>query len=191
MILKKGAMFGLDARIALAIFGALSVVSGAALYSAIQESKVTSIIAEAKEIDKAVTAYMLDTGSKHLPISTTTAWKMFDAKNLVANKVSATGWSGPYVSYSEHTDADALVHPIYGQMGVSFRLYDEPYTSCIATSPRCTLVISFESIPAAIQDAIEEKLDGTGASVDKGKFSYTSGSWSFMALDVPFNPDWI
>ena len=37
--LKKGAMFGLDARIALAIFGALSVISGAALYSAIKESK--------------------------------------------------------------------------------------------------------------------------------------------------------
>ena len=34
---KKAAMFGLDARIALAIFGALSVISGAALYSAIQQ----------------------------------------------------------------------------------------------------------------------------------------------------------
>jgi len=30
MLNKKGAMFGLDARIALAIFGALSVASGAA-----------------------------------------------------------------------------------------------------------------------------------------------------------------
>ena len=33
---KRGAMFGLDARIALAIFGALLVISSAALYSAIQ-----------------------------------------------------------------------------------------------------------------------------------------------------------
>jgi hypothetical protein len=32
MIYKKGAMFGLDARIALAIFGALSVISGVASY---------------------------------------------------------------------------------------------------------------------------------------------------------------
>tara|TARA_Y100001960_G_scaffold323342_1_gene401616 strand:- start:381 stop:521 length:141 start_codon:yes stop_codon:yes gene_type:complete len=37
---NKGAMFGLDARIALAIFGALSVISSAALYSAIQEADV-------------------------------------------------------------------------------------------------------------------------------------------------------
>ena len=39
-MLNKGAMFGLDARIALAIFGALSVISGAALYSTIQEADV-------------------------------------------------------------------------------------------------------------------------------------------------------
>lgn len=37
--MKKGAMFGLDARIALAIFGALSVISGAALYSAYKTQK--------------------------------------------------------------------------------------------------------------------------------------------------------
>jgi hypothetical protein len=37
-------MFGLDARIALAIFGALSVISGAALYSAIQDARVTAIV---------------------------------------------------------------------------------------------------------------------------------------------------
>tara|TARA_Y100001960_G_C14595815_1_gene788039 strand:- start:886 stop:1026 length:141 start_codon:yes stop_codon:yes gene_type:complete len=44
--MKKGAMFGIDARIALAIFGALSAISGAALYSAIQQSKVTVLVTE-------------------------------------------------------------------------------------------------------------------------------------------------
>tara|TARA_Y100001960_G_scaffold319101_1_gene389950 strand:- start:3597 stop:3728 length:132 start_codon:yes stop_codon:yes gene_type:complete len=39
ILTKKAAMFGLDARIALAIFGALSVISGAVLYSAIQDAK--------------------------------------------------------------------------------------------------------------------------------------------------------
>ena len=53
MINKKGAIFGLDARIALTIFGALSVISGAALYSAIQESKVVALYTEFQEIGKA------------------------------------------------------------------------------------------------------------------------------------------
>ena len=62
MFINKGAMFGLDARIALAIFGALSVISGAALYSAIQNSKVTAAITEMNEVGKAWEAHYLDTG---------------------------------------------------------------------------------------------------------------------------------
>ena len=59
---KKGAMFGLYARIALAIFGALSVISGAALYSAIQDYKITATVAQFEEFAKATDAYLLDTG---------------------------------------------------------------------------------------------------------------------------------
>lgn len=42
-LLRKAAMFGLDARIALAIFGALSVISGAVLYSAIKQAKTEAL----------------------------------------------------------------------------------------------------------------------------------------------------
>ena len=57
--MKKGAMFGLDARIALAIFGALSVILGAALYSAIQEAKNQQIISMFSEISKALRLIIL------------------------------------------------------------------------------------------------------------------------------------
>ena len=59
---QKGAMFGLDARIALAIFGGLSVITGAVLYKVIQQVKVTSAVATLNELSKAVESYMLDTG---------------------------------------------------------------------------------------------------------------------------------
>ena len=39
-------MFDLDARIALVIFGALSVISGAELYSSIQTAKNTAVVAQ-------------------------------------------------------------------------------------------------------------------------------------------------
>ena len=64
MTYKKGAMFGLDARIALAIFGALSVISGAALYSAIQSAKAEQYRQYFVELVKASEAYYLDTGSQ-------------------------------------------------------------------------------------------------------------------------------
>ena len=50
MINKKGAIFGLDERIALAIFGALSVISGSALYSAIKDAREQRVITSILEV---------------------------------------------------------------------------------------------------------------------------------------------
>jgi type II secretory pathway pseudopilin PulG len=92
--MKKAAMFGLDARIALAIFGALSVISGAALYSAIQDAKVTAFLVDINEAGKAYEQYYLDTGAA-LPIA--------DVSNLSAsyliNENGVAGWNGPYLPY--------------------------------------------------------------------------------------------
>jgi Tfp pilus assembly protein PilE len=88
---KKGAMFGLDARIALAIFGALSVISGAALYNAIQDAKYIAIVAELREFVKAWEQYYLDTSEK---ISST--------QSLITDP-SVRGWQGPYLSSDTHS----------------------------------------------------------------------------------------
>tara|TARA_Y100001960_G_C14372184_1_gene679646 strand:- start:66 stop:707 length:642 start_codon:yes stop_codon:yes gene_type:complete len=93
-ILKKGAMFGLDARIALAIFGALSVISGAALYSAIQSAKVETYRQYFSELGKATEQYYLDTGQ---PVTQYHAASV-NAKQLIENTESLKGWSGPYIS---------------------------------------------------------------------------------------------
>lgn len=92
--IKKAAMFGLDARIALAIFGALSVISGAALYSAIQDSKATSSYTTVKEIIKAYESLYIDTGA----LSVMSANKdCYDAEDIIVSNAKA-GWSGPYMS---------------------------------------------------------------------------------------------
>jgi type II secretory pathway pseudopilin PulG len=88
-MLKKAAMFGLDARIALAIFGALSVISGAALYSAIQQSKLTSFYTQVQEVFKAADQYYLDIGT---PIQNN------ELCELVTDSKSLSSWNGPYLS---------------------------------------------------------------------------------------------
>ena len=112
--LKRGAMFGLDARIALAIFGALSVISGAALYSAIQQAKVTSFVSDLNEIGKAWESYYLDTG-QYPPYIATSAGNWTDetqqAVELVSSSVS--NWKGPYLPYSIDTH---LSHGQYYQI---------------------------------------------------------------------------
>jgi Tfp pilus assembly protein PilE len=98
MTYKKGAMFGLDARIALAIFGALSVISGAALYSAIQQSKTIATVTTLQEVAKAYEQYVLDTG-QGLPASVHT--HDVSAHTLVENVDSLSGWKGPYLPYEK------------------------------------------------------------------------------------------
>ena len=97
-MLNKGAMFGLDARIALAIFGALSVISGAALYSAIQHSKVVATVTTLQEVAKAYEQYVLDTG-QGLPSSVHT--HDVSAHALVENVDSLSDWKGPYLPYEK------------------------------------------------------------------------------------------
>ncbi len=92
--IKKGAMFGLDARIALAIFGALSVISGAALYSAIQNAKTEQYRQFFLEMEKAALAYYLDTG-EDVPQHSGGTYAISSV--LVDNVYSNPLWKGPYI----------------------------------------------------------------------------------------------
>jgi len=99
---KKGAMFGLDARIALAIFGALSVITGAALYSAIREAKAVALLTDLQELSKSWEAYYLDTGINLPPLSalkTNPMFNVLDCSQLIENGSSVAGWNGPYIGY--------------------------------------------------------------------------------------------
>lgn len=104
--MKKGAIFGLDARIALAIFGALSVISGAALYSAIQQSKTVSLLATMEEAGKAYYAYYLDTGVE-LPYYDTSG-NMWDVSASELISSSKTNWQGPYLPNEISSDPKTL-----------------------------------------------------------------------------------
>ena len=93
-MLKKGAMFGLDARIALAIFGALSVISGAALYSAIQTAKAEQLRQYFVELSKASEQYYLD-NAKQLELYPTANQDLY-ITDLSRNRESLSTWNGPY-----------------------------------------------------------------------------------------------
>ncbi len=93
MINKKGAMFGLDARIALAIFGALSVISGASLYSAIEAAQLERIRQYYVEVIKASEQYYLENGQM---LSQSDADDI-RISGLVSNVDSLDTWNGPYI----------------------------------------------------------------------------------------------
>jgi hypothetical protein len=169
---KKGAMFGLDARIALAIFGALSVISGAALYSAIQDSRVTAVIADLNEMGKAYEAYLLDTGVD---------LKKFDGANLpvshlITNVNNVSGWNGPYISYE--TNANTIDYKVTSEGVISiflsrFKKSDFSGSDICSDLSDCMVYVTLRErvgrrTLTSLYNSLEEKIDGD-VNYNKGR----------------------
>tara|TARA_Y100001960_G_scaffold192167_1_gene201230 strand:- start:1109 stop:1678 length:570 start_codon:yes stop_codon:yes gene_type:complete len=186
--MKKGAMFGLDARIALAIFGALSVISGASLYSAIQNAKVTATITELQELTKSLESYYLDTGS--IPELHSTIIYLAKSSYLVDNP-SITGWKGPYsplkthlVSLQQANGND--VHIIYARDNLDWSSITA--TEACNSSNTCyswSRIYDHKSIYTEAQkSAIDKKIDNSDGA-DKGNFRWDANSINLKGIIVP------
>ncbi len=176
-------MFGLDARIALAIFGALSVISGAALYSAIQQSKVVALITEINEVGKAYDAYYLDTG---VELTFNSSPVYLEIHNLVTSTVP--NWNGPYLSYETNAELYSLSHKTYDRIRISEMLDGnwisngssslwEDSTKCTGgtVGGTCSIWIVFRDMPLDTYNALDEMVDG---SVDSQSGNVRYVSWS-------------
>tara|TARA_Y100001960_G_scaffold331958_1_gene430792 strand:+ start:7178 stop:7810 length:633 start_codon:yes stop_codon:yes gene_type:complete len=179
---KKAAMFGLDARIALAIFGALSVISGAALYSAIQQAKVTSIVAELEEMSKAYQAYVLDVGSE---LEGRTAPVASDIALQTAELLSSTkaGWNGPYLPFStDDMNAANPQHVLdsekYETIFIIRTVDDSSFgnyttggsqTTCVGNNTSCSIFIGLNNVGSIeLAKAIDVMVDGAEGA-DSGR----------------------
>ncbi|MCP4354535.1 MAG: hypothetical protein GY793_02655 [Proteobacteria bacterium] len=111
---KKAAMFGLDARVALAIFGALSIITGATLYNALQHIKTVKYNHFFNEIVKASEAYYLDNG-KPLPQESAT---MLFSPDLLVNREALSTWKGPYVDFLKEGSTDTNFSVLKSNFGV-------------------------------------------------------------------------
>tara|TARA_Y100001960_G_C14671231_1_gene826109 strand:+ start:171 stop:773 length:603 start_codon:yes stop_codon:yes gene_type:complete len=185
MYTKKAAMFGLDARIALAIFGALSVISGAALYGAIQDAKATSILSDLNEIAKAAEQYYLDTGQDIPKRSTDSSnWKFYsyNTTNLVTNKAGVSGWNGPYISYKEDAGGEFLNHSSYGNVLMEFVNDDDwsatQWEGCNTAGDKCYISVAIDGIgDASLAAKIDDKVDG-GDGAGAGRFRWITSNLS-------------
>ena len=186
---NRGAMFGLDARIALAIFGALSVISGAALYSTIQDSKATAYLVNLQEVGKAWEQYYLDTGQslpRHHADNTNPHYYLLENKFLVENHSPAlSGWNGPYLSHSvlNYHLYDDNIKEIY-----MATLTDETnwgdtvgWGSGTCTSGKnCYVWVHTATQDKSLVDALDKKIDGAlDATAGSLKWSDAASSGNY------------
>ena len=176
---QKAAMFGLDARIALAIFAALSVITGAVLHSALQEAKVISLITEMQEIGKAWEQYYLDTGvdlSRNNTDPNEDHYYIFNSKYLVEKPTGVVNWKGPYLNYP--SKSYYLRHPLYDSAHVMNLTTDDGWSvwfngKC-TTGKACAIYISLNSIPnITLAKKVDVKIDNSDGA-DQGKFRWST-----------------
>lgn len=110
---SRGAMFGLDARIALAIFSALGIATGAMIYKAATQSRYTAVAAEFNNIAKAFGDYTLDVGTPPNRI-----------EDLITS--GAANWNGPYVTYADN---------VVGSNAISIKVAAQPFDLSIKYYP--------------------------------------------------------
>lgn len=160
---QRAAMFGLDARIALAIFGGLTIITGAALFAAIGQTRTTTILAEIDNIDKAITQYILDTSTDLPPQG---AYR--NIGELMSSSVA--GWNGPYLN--DDTGSVIGSGATIDRGDASFSTYfardldfdddewDGPDYPCVAGAGDCFYWIVYGQFNQAQVEALDTAIDG-------------------------------
>ena len=167
MKFQKAAMFGLDARIALAIFGALSIISGAALYAVIQDVRVTVLHQEILEVEKAIEQYMFDTG-QHLPVTHVVARSHLnrDVRSLFVDQ-GASGWKGPYLKTSLANTYDGFnvmySNSVSSNTSMELQYFNPSRGECVS-GDICYYWIYMNNLPLLMVQQINVIVDGAGES---------------------------
>lgn len=114
---QSGAMFGLDARIALGIFAVIALVSGAALMGGLETSRAKSLASELSDTGKAVEAVQYDLRDDLFTIAATPneteAFRvLFDREAVREDGTYRGRWLGPYSTLTSSQ------HPRYGALSI-------------------------------------------------------------------------
>jgi len=176
MTSQRGAMFGLDARVALAIFAGLSAIAGTAVFSAVRDTRVTGVLTEFDNISKGYINFVFDTGVD-IPQDPSSTAPDTDGtgpgfQNLYLDANSTLNWNGPYITIATNTHTAG-----YGVFALRTGRIDANWTPAAITAPGTGIAgiwLTLSAIPCEIAGDLEEKIDGTGGAGNTGNFRYNA-----------------
>lgn len=179
---QRGAMFGLDARIAVTIFAALAVILGITVFMTVPQVQARSLVQDIRTYQTAVEGMQYDVRQDITDIITTGGdadIKRFQALNdrTVVRTGAQPKWMGPYLN---SRSAEATVHENYGQLYliVADRA-DYTATGCAD----CFYWLRIDDVPEDTFTIVNGEFDGEGeaAPATNGKVRW--------AADDGSNPD--
>lgn len=163
---QKGAMFGLDSRIALAIFGGLSVVMGASMVQVLGDRRVDNILLNHAKYSSAIDAMQEDLESNiHAAILSFSVlpdedafMALVDSSLLEAQFIPR--WRGPYIAQRNNN-----LDEEYGTISIVHRPGLLSSTDCTATEitdRECVYFLVYERVPLSVIQNTNNQLDGEG-----------------------------
>ena len=157
---QKGAMFGLDARIALAIFAALSVIAGYLGISKLETAHKAAFLKEIMAYEDAITQMQTDFGVFYeFAIDNSDGVHDFNAIETSTDNVKSnflTKWHGPYI---EGIRQD---HPQYGSFTLTYGQDD--YTSACTYNTTCYVWINLTNVPDELWQWVNKVVDEQNGS---------------------------
>ena len=153
---QRGAMFGVDARIALAIFGALSIIAGAYTAMSMHTVRAQSLSQEMEGIAQAIEAIQYDTKEDLFnillnPTDSNAFIALYDRDALADGRPKGR-WLGPYIT------ASSPIHPRYGFSAISKRgpnINQDCYAEEI-----CYLWMTYDNVALNIVQELNKIFDG-------------------------------
>lgn len=160
---QHGAMFGLDARITLIIFGALAAVTGVIMSNVAPEANTTALATDLNNVSKAYQNYILDTSSNPAYLDKPNRAK----ENFLTliNDPKTYGWKGPYLLLASEK------HPKYGHYGLvegEFNTAGAPPVSPCSKGSSCVVWLKLTEVPSDTALDLDKKMDGE-TSEEKGR----------------------
>ncbi|TKW61573.1 MAG: hypothetical protein DI628_02815 [Blastochloris viridis] len=160
---QRGAMFGLDARLAMVVFAVMATVAGFVAYGRIGIAKNAALIREIESYEYALNQYQTDMGTFYLftldkPVDDTSSLEDLTAlwnKSMVKPGFQQH-WHGPYLNIESRR------HRTYGNWSLFYA--DDNRGNYCSTDSRCFVWLSLGRVPAKIWDEINSYYDERGGS---------------------------
>lgn len=169
---QRGAMFGLDARIALAIFGILSIVVGAAVVINLDEANAKALASELTDTTRAIEAIHQDLKTDIFltltkPSDREAFKALFNNEGITEEGNLRNRWNGPYIRFT------STLHPRYGEMTLQKR--KEDHTLPCDDEDLCYLWLVYGEVKPAVLFALNDELDGKeeGKKATTGRVQWT------------------
>lgn len=172
---NRGAMFGLDARLALAIFAGLSAVTTYSIINVIGDTNKTTLANDLKAVAIAYQNMVLSTGVDS-----------YRFEDLYSNKNNLFNWSGPYI------DLDSASHNKYGSFSLMAGSNGESQTNgspqtCSRKEP-CAVWVSLTQVPTDVAFSVDELVDGKPADKMNGRIRIKTGDAGYDTVYYRIQP---